>query len=276
VDATVFKAGVRIAIGVMATASVTSAQAPVVGTVRDDSSGRPLSGVQITLDGRNGEVRTDADGNYAIASPSGTQIVVFKSLGFNELRIRINVKSDTGRADARLIRRSATELPAVKVDATGRAATLGRDGFAERRAKGGGKFIDSVALREREHRRMSDVLAELTGVRMQEFHESGSSISELRAVSPTRMGVARQPLDTRTYGRASTVGDASCWVSVFLDGAPMYRSDRTGGGRPPDFSRDVSVASLEAVEYYRSASEVPQQFGGGNANCGALVLWTRR
>lgn len=41
-------------------------------------------------------------------------------------------------------------------------------------------------------------------------------------------------------------------------------------------AQSFSVASLEAVEFYRTGSEVPQQFGGSNANCGALLLWTRR
>lgn len=67
-----------------------------------------------------------------------------------------------------------------------------------------------------------------------------------------------------------------CWVSVFLNGTPICRSDRVNAGRPPDMSREFSVASLEAVEFYRTESEVPQQFGGSNANCGALLLWTRR
>jgi hypothetical protein len=71
-------------------------------------------------------------------------------------------------------------------------------------------------------------------------------------------------------------GIPAWFVSVFLDGIALYRSDITNNLKPPDLNRDFSVASLDAVEYYKSAAEVPQQFGGSNANCGALVLWSRR
>ena len=68
-----------------------------------------------------------------------------------------------------------------------------------------------------------------------------------------------------------------CWVSVFFNGAPVYRSDVSrGSGRPPDLARDFTVSSLESIEYYKGASDTPQQFGGANADCGALVLWSRR
>jgi hypothetical protein len=72
-------------------------------------------------------------------------------------------------------------------------------------------------------------------------------------------------------------GNPPCFVSVFFNATTIYRSERgVTGGKPPDFSRDFSVASLESVEYYRTSSEVPTEFGGANANCGALVLWSRR
>jgi hypothetical protein len=78
-------------------------------------------------------------------------------------------------------------------------------------------------------------------------------------------------------GNTIVAGNPPCYVSVFFNGTTVYRSGRgTGVGKPPDFSRDFNVASLESVEYYRSASEVPPQFGGANADCGALVLWSRR
>lgn len=38
----------------------------------------------------------------------------------------------------------------------------------------------------------------------------------------------------------------------------------------------VRVSDLEGVEVYRRASEVPGEFGGSDARCGVVVLWTRR
>jgi hypothetical protein len=47
------------------------------------------------------------------------------------------------------------------------------------------------------------------------------------------------------------------------------------GGTPPDLKL-FDVASREAVEVYRSPAEAPVEFGGEGAECGTIVLWTRR
>jgi hypothetical protein len=38
----------------------------------------------------------------------------------------------------------------------------------------------------------------------------------------------------------------------------------------------IAVDELEGVEIYRRASEVPAVFGGSDAQCGVVALWTRR
>ena len=70
-----------------------------------------------------------------------------------------------------------------------------------------------------------------------------------------------------------------------LDGVTVYKN-RSQGALQVD-SRSVEwqitfdlgsimVSSLESVEIYRRTAEVPIEFGGGNAACGVLVVWTRR
>jgi hypothetical protein len=255
------------------------AQGVVSGLVREDSTGRPLAGVDVSIEGSKAQARTDSAGRYAFEAPAGTQIAAFRLPGYHPLRVRVSVKGDTVRADATLVRAISQQLDPVLVNAPKPLASPGRDGFAERRAMGFGNFIDSTALRAREERRVSDVLSELTGVRMWEYRDPGSSIVQLRAISPIRQM-------TQGFRAGGTIGGTNrsvaappslqCWVSVFFNNSPVYRSDRAGAGEPPDFSRDYSVSSLESIEYYKSAAEVPQQFGGSNANCGALVLWSRR
>lgn len=270
----------RSLIAVCVFAPVASGAGQVVtGVVREDSTGRLLSGVEVTIEGSKTQTLTDSAGRYAFAAPGGVRIAAFRLPGYQPLRVRVNVKGDTVHADATLVRSLAQQLSAVEVNAPKPAASLGRDGFAERRAMGFGKFIDSTALRARDDRRVSDVLIELTGVRMQEYRNPASSIVQLRAISPIRQmtqGFQATGSVGGTSRTASMPPSLQCWVSVFFNGSPVYRSDRTGSGEPPDFSRDFSVASLELIEYYKGGAEVPQQFGGSNANCGALVLWSRR
>jgi hypothetical protein len=37
-----------------------------------------------------------------------------------------------------------------------------------------------------------------------------------------------------------------------------------------------NLFGLDAVEVYRSAAEVPVEYGGSNAGCGVILLWSRR
>ena len=270
-----FSAAILVVVSALASEPV-RAQAIVTGIVRSDSGATPLAGVEVSIEGAGVQTRTDSLGSYAFEVPAGTRIAVFRMPGYQPLRVRLSIKRDTVRADASLLRPAPTQLAAVEVSAPVRPTGLGREGFADRRAMGFGKFIDSTALRVREERRLADVLRELAGVRLTEFHEPNSTIIELRAISPLSTPSPSTQYDTPN-GRMRVPGIQPCWVSVFFNGSTIYRSDRTGGaGRPPDLTRDFSVSSLEAVEYYKTASETPQQFGGGNANCGALVLWSRR
>jgi hypothetical protein len=250
----------------------------LAGVVREDSTGRPVVGVEVTIEGKANRATTDSAGRYSFGAPSGVQIVLFRAPGYRPIRMRVSMKGDTVQADASLLRAGqATQLDPVQVKAPTRVATVGRDGFEERQAQGFGKFIDSVALRARESRRLSDVLRELTGVKLIEYREPPSPAITIRAISPTSPMSQSYDIERPVVGVIHVPGNPPCFVSVFFNGTTIYRSERrTAIGQPPDFSRDFSVSSLESVEYYRSASQVPPQFGGSNADCGALVLWSRR
>lgn len=126
---------------------------------------------------------------------------------------------------------------------------------------GFGKFIDSTALRRFEHRKVVDVLRDTPGLNFVAYVE-----------------FAGRPYDFEwrlASSRSQEMFGAPCWMSVYFDGSPIYRS----GGRspPPDFRRELSdVSNLQAIEVYRSASEVPLEYGGAAHECGLLLLWSRR
>src|SRR5262249_15454568 len=147
------------------------AQSVITGLVREDSTGRPLAGVEVIVEGSRQSVRTDSAGRFAVTVPSGMPLATFRLLGYEATRPPVSAKRDTVHADVNLVRTAATELPTVQVKAANHASALGREGIASRRALGFGKFIDSSALRTREGQQLSDVLRELTGVRMQEVRD---------------------------------------------------------------------------------------------------------
>lgn len=67
-----------------------------------------------------------------------------------------------------------------------------------------------------------------------------------------------------------------CFPSVWVDGR-RFSQPRAGGigHTPVDFTQFMSI-DIEAVEVYRGAGSVPGEFGGGDAACGAVVIWSRR
>lgn len=238
-----------------------SAQAVITGTVRENSSGRPLGLVEVTVEGSKRQATTDATGRYLLESPSGNQVILFRLIGYGPQRIRvIAAKRDTVLLDAVLVKQSAQELPEVEVKerpAPVRGSVMA--GFEERRRQGFGKFIDSSAMRKLEGRRVMEILRGL-GLRFIGY-QPNRGLQEWRAVSSNT--------GTLDHGEP-------CWVSVFLDGVPIYKAG-IQSMQPPDFSKEFIVMNLMAAEYYRSAASVPSEFGvGRDTDCGVLVLWTRR
>jgi hypothetical protein len=249
----------------IAAAGALSAQVTVTGVVREDGSQRALEGVLVLIEGTKREATTDAAGRFRIDAPSGNRVALFRGIGFHPSRVRMQlIKGDSVTVDAVLVK----QQPAQQLDpivttakpAPPRGIGVGVEAFEERRKLGFGKFVDSAELRRAGGRRLTDVLRGIQGIRLISYVENPDrpDLFELRAV-----------------GRTEEMFGEPCWMSVLVDGSPIYRS--SGMGRPPDFRREFhDVSSFHAVEVYRSASEVPMEFGGPGEQCGLLMLWTRR
>ena len=122
-----------------------AAQAVMIGTVRDDSTGRPMAGVEVLIERTRRLTVTDAEGRYVLEEvPTGARIALFRLFGFRPVRLRLQIaRGDTVKADATMIRESAQPLAPVEVTgATPRG--IGREAFEERRRLGFGDFIDSL------------------------------------------------------------------------------------------------------------------------------------
>jgi hypothetical protein len=256
------RAILTVPVVMLAMSGVAGAQAVVTGTVREDSTGRALAGVEIIIERTARTSRTDAQGRYSLVVDSGRQVAVFRQLGYKPARLWLAMGgSDTALADVRMQRQKAAELAAVEVTARPTPRNL-REAMFERQRLGFGKFLDSAQLRRMDGRAMPDVLRGL-GLRLQKYADADCTPPycplEYRATHPTKT----------LYGT-----ETPCYASVMYDGIVIYRAGSTG--RPPDFSREFPPYSLAAIEYYRSTAQLPQEFGVSAADCGVVVLWSRR
>ncbi len=239
-----------------------AAQAVLTGTVRDESTGKPLGGVEVVIERTVLRALTDPSGKYSFTNtPAGRFTVLFRSVGYMPVREFVVLKADTVWAN-QVMAPSTLRLDSVFVTAKPAGPRgLGLEAFEERRAMGFGRFIDSLELRRSEHLRTPDLLRRIQGITV------APSGSKHIAVSNRRAGPDGQ----------------RCPMAVFLDGVAIYKSEAPvsgpGGGPPripPPQLEDFQIANLAAVEVYRSAGEVPIEFSGAGSACGALVLWTRR
>jgi len=221
-----------------------AAQAVLVGRSISDSTGDPIPGVEVVIEKLKSRVESDREGRFVLAGiPWGVQTAVIRKIGFRPVRLRLIVAADdTLRTDIRL-EHTVVELPPVEVTAS--TVPPGMEDFARRRLAGFRRFIDAKQLRQADHRRLSDLLTGVNGVR---------SVSR----------------GLRTYLVSSR---SNCPLAVWLDGIQIFSP---GLRRTPPDINDFSTYQLEAVEIYSGPAETPAELSGVGAGCGAIALWTRR
>lgn len=247
-------------------------QAVLSGTIRHDSTGRPLPQAEVLLEGSKRQVTTDASGRYVLAGvAAGTETVLIRLVGYRPVRERVVLSAgDTTWLNAALVPRGAQELEPIEVTASEPKPMGLREGFEERRKMGFGKFLDLETLKQNEHRKLSDLLRSIAGVQLV-WWEPCFPAGGGRICYPTALSAAgtRAVADLRNP-------NARCWMSVYLDGIAVYQSGPGTARLPPDFSKDFQTWELEGVEVYRSSAELPGEFSGANSQCGVIALWSRR
>ncbi len=228
-----------------------------------DTTGADLAGVDVILVGAGRRATTDSRGRYAVIDiPAGRFEIVFRRLGYTPLVMFRSFMGDTGTTvvDVQLAT-EAVVLPEVETKARGPEAVPAKlRAWAERRERGEGTFFDNAFLRENEHRQLKEVLRRVIGFRRVRF-TNGAGYG---AATGTRtISLSRRP---------TPIGaPTACYMSVYLDGAMIWRSGSTS--TPPDLD-SFPVQQLAAIEVFTSASEMPAQFNTAST-CGVLSLWTR-
>jgi hypothetical protein len=95
--------------------------------------------------------------------------------------------------------------------------------------------------------------------------------AQLEAWNLSRISEMIQTLPGVQVNRGQITLDPSCRGAArfFLDGVPI----RLGSETIDDW---VQPYNIELVEVYRRVSEIPGEFGGPEAQCGVIAIWTRR
>lgn len=186
--------------------------------------------------------------------PRGEQLISVRAIGFEPLeRVVSIVAGDTTTFHATLVP-IATTLTAVEVEASEGRSTFDR----HRSSNTGGAFVDRVALDAREGQPLSSVLRLMApGVRTQRLSTGGSALVSARDL-------------------ASVGGRRSCFAQVYVDGVKIFGQSQLAPSSPPPSIDSYAVNTLEGVEVYNGPATTPHEYSGPDAECGTIVLWTRR
>jgi hypothetical protein len=68
-------------------------QTTLTGKVTDSFTGKPMTGVTVTVKGTKTVVKTDKNGAYTMVLPKNAKIIVFTLLGYEPLEVAINGKT---------------------------------------------------------------------------------------------------------------------------------------------------------------------------------------
>jgi len=231
-----------------------------VGRVTDGDSGRPLSDTDVQIAGIFLGGTTDEAGRFRLdAVPPGRHAVEFSHLGYASRVDTIDVVSDR-TSDARVqLALDPIEMEPIEVVVERREIALEDAGFYDRRDEGFGEFIDLEIIERRAPAVMTDLFTAIPGV---------SLVAD--PYNPLERSVLMR--GGRLGGGLRTGGADHCYPSVVMDGIVIHR----GGSTPAQIDHLIRPGAVAGIEVFQSSVGVPVQYGGLDAACGVLVIWTRR
>jgi hypothetical protein len=277
--------GFAFAIWLLGLADAESASAQRVrGQLIDRESGQPVVAGLVTLVSRDGAQlgasTTDDQGRWHVEVPvAGTYFLSAKRIGYRPwTSAPVEVREHDDLTFVFHLFPAAITLHPVEVSARAMRAYLDRAGFYERQRSDFGHFITPEDIEKRRAVRITDLLLTIPGVNLVRMTagSAGPLFVQLRGSNISEGGV--------------------CRPRVFVDGVIFARGD----SRPARPERNASVerrveeqlerldqslslddighpSAIAAIEVYRSATQVPVQFGGTSVAtlCGAIVIWTK-
>lgn len=238
------------------------------GTLLERETDRPISlALVLMLDARGDTIAraiSDDQGRFTLTSRApGDFVVHAEALGYETRRAGVFELGEGGEISFEF-RLTPDPLAILGLEVAPtfavREPPLVRNGFFDRLTQGVGHFITPGVLEESRHHRITDVLAEVPFLTLVNAHPSDRILIQ--------------------------DGGALCTPSVVVDGllSSVIEGQRRRPGAPSEISGSegnvealVNLKDVEAIEVYRSAEEIPSQFGAMSwGGCGAIIIWTKR
>ena len=227
--------------------------AQVTGRVVDDVAGAPVPAALIVLSDEHGReisrtVAGDAGGFLLRPPTRGTYLLGVHALGYESLvGVELRVGATAPELEVRLTQQPIA-LDPVTATTERRRRRLTAVGFYRRQQMGIGRFLTGEEIQQRSLDRLTDALRIEPSIQVRPIIRDGSNTFRL---------VFR--------GAFSQDG---CEPTLVLDGVKL------GGNILLD--EVANPANVLGMELYPRGQGVPVRWGGYDAGCGVILIWTRR
>lgn len=243
-----------------------TAAAPGQGQVRisgqavTDSGQRPIQDVAVTaLDTTGTELVTrlsGADGRFTLLLETAPADVRLRAerIGYRGV-LTPPIEIEGFRSLSLELRLSPDVVPVAPLQVTARQrreSSPVHEGFRRRRANGFGEYITRRDIERRSPPHVTDLLRRLAGVNVSSSGRAGRGVVSM--------------------GRGGSHFGGPCPAQVYVDNFHVNRAN----GRTFRIDDVVSPDDVEGIEVYRGLATVPAQFLSPEADCGVIVIWTRR
>lgn len=247
----------------------------LTGIVTDATTGEPVVGAEVELNGTVFAAQTDSSGMFRIERlPGGTAKLVIRQIGHKPLRQEIRLpRSGTLDMPPELLSlgRTAQILDPLTVETTAAYSPLTE--FNRRRARGSGAFLTREEWERRGNPvRTIDVLRLLRGVRILPGPDIAHQfiVSMRRTTSRTvEFREASGLLEQGALGNIEQLSQTECPPLIFLD------RHYFGNVNTVNLNTDIPFGDLLAVEAYGTIGSMPLEFNRRGSTCGVIAFWTR-
>jgi hypothetical protein len=245
-----------------------------------DSTSKPIANTEVMLPDVGRGTATDEQGAFVLRDvPTGSQRVLVRHIGYGPVETQLTfVGGETIQRHLTMVRSTTLDSVVVKAQAVDHQL----DDFEVNKKLGLGHFLTRAELAPQEGRSTGAVLTTVPGIKV-------------FAIGPYAWVGSGRHNATSFGGGGAVLDDADelkraphwdCYALVYLDNHLVFRGQKSRNfthfhgltlqWEPLFDINSISVAEIEAIEYYATAAQTPMKYATLNSECGVLVIHTLR
>lgn len=241
-----------------------ASQVQMDGIVIDDATGQPIPGARVRVyDGWHGWRRRLADsaGNFSVTVRRlGEYRVQVRSPGYPDVDAQVVTGAFPYQSiEVRMRKGAQLRVPVTTLARAQQIPSAHLLGFHERLRRRRGSYVTREEVAEVRPGYISDMIAQAPGVLVRRSGRDGEN----------------RLLFARRFAPGSRTQVVECPLRVLVDTELVNSRSPSGELQPATVDYTVDQTMVDGIEIYVDPAAVPAEFREQDAQCGAVVIWTR-